>query len=416
MENRGATRVRRTRVGIVGAGPAGLFLAHLLHRRGIGSVIVETRKRVEIEGTIRAGVLEQGTVDLMNEMGLGARMMREAHFHSGITLRFDGASHHIDIEGLTGGKRVTVYAQHEVIRDLVAARLEDGGEILFNVRETSLHDLDTDRPKIRYRHAPEDGEDDGADNGADGGMEEIHCDFVAGCDGFHGPSRAAVPQALRTVYQKVHPFGWLGILTEAPPSHPELIYANHERGFALLSTRSPEIQRLYVQCDPTDDIAGWSDDRIWSELHARLATRDGWTLTEGPILQKGIIAMRSFVCEPMRHGRLFLAGDAAHIVPPTGAKGMNLAVADAVVLARGLADYCLSGRSERLERYSATALRRVWKAERFSSYMTAMLHRNEAETPFERRIHLAELDYVVHSRAAATALAENYVGLPIDQE
>ncbi|MCW2240227.1 4-hydroxybenzoate 3-monooxygenase [Azospirillum canadense] len=402
MVNRGRARVRRTQVGIIGAGPAGLFLAHLLHRQGIESVIVENRNRAEIEGTIRAGVLEQWTVDLMNEMGLGARMMREAHFHSGITLRFNGKSHHIDMEGLTGGKRVTVYAQHEVIRDLVAARLEDGGEIVFNVGETSLHDLDTDRPKIRYRRD------------RDGEVEEIHCDFIAGCDGFHGPSRPAIPEAARTEYQKVYPFGWLGILTEAPPSYPELIYANHERGFALLSTRSPEIQRLYIQCDPKDDIANWSDDRIWSELHARLATKDGWSLTEGPIFQKGIIAMRSFVCDPMQHGRLFIAGDAAHIVPPTGAKGLNLAVADVVVLSRGLVDYYRSGRMERLEQYSATALRRIWKAERFSWYMTTMLHRNEAETPFEQRIHLADLDYVVHSRAAATALAENYVGLPID--
>ena len=402
MINGTAGRVRRTQVGIVGAGPAGLFLAHLLHRQGIESVIVENRTREEIEGTIRAGVLEQWTVDLMNEMGLGARMMREGHFHSGITLRFNGESHHIDMQELTGGKRVTVYAQHEVIRDLVAARLADGGDIVFNVGETSLHDLDTERPKIRYRRDK------------DGEFEELHCDFIAGCDGFHGPSRQAIPASARTEYQKVYPFGWLGILTEAPPSHPELIYANHERGFALLSTRSPEIQRLYIQCDPKDDIANWSDDRIWSELHQRLETKDGWTLTEGPIFQKGIIAMRSFVCDPMQHGRLFIAGDAAHIVPPTGAKGLNLAVADVVVLSRGLVEYYRTGLTEKLAQYSDTALRRIWKAERFSWYMTTMLHRNEAETPFEQRIHLADLDYVVHSRVAATALAENYVGLPID--
>ncbi|HYG90108.1 MAG TPA: 4-hydroxybenzoate 3-monooxygenase [Azospirillum sp.] len=396
-----ANQITRTQVGIIGAGPAGLFLAHLLHRQGIESVILENRSREEIEGTIRAGVLEQWTVDLMNEMGLGERMRREAHFHSGITLRFNRESHHIDMEGLTGGKRVTVYAQHEVIKDLVGARLADGGEIVFSVAETSLHDLDTERPKIRYR-------------GADGAMEELQCDFVAGCDGFHGPSRQAMPRDYRTEYQKVYPFGWLGILTEAPPSYPELIYANHERGFALLSTRSPEIQRLYIQCDPKDDIANWSDGRIWSELHARLETVDGWKLTEGPIFQKGIIAMRSFVCDPMQYGRLFIAGDAAHIVPPTGAKGLNLAVADVVVLSRGLVAYYRSGRTELLERYTAVALRRIWKAERFSWYMTTMLHKNEAETPFEQRIHLADLDYVVHSRAAATALAENYVGLPLD--
>ncbi len=397
-----AGRVRRTPVGIIGAGPAGLVLAHLLHRQGIESVILECRSRAEIEGTIRAGVLEQGTVDLLNAMGLGGRMMREAHFHSGITLRFGGGSHHIDMEGLTGGKRVTLYAQHEVIRDLVAARLADDGEaILFGVGAVSLHDLEGGRPAIRYR-------------AGDGAAEELRCDFVAGCDGFHGPSRQAIPAARRTEYQRLCPFGWLGILAEAPPSHPELIYARHERGFALLSTRSPEIQRLYLQCDPHDGIAAWPDDRIWSELHARLETAEGWSLTEGPIFQKGIIPMRSFVCDPMQHGRLFLAGDAAHIVPPTGAKGLNLAVADVLVLARGLAAHYASGDGDPLRRYSATALRRVWMAQRFSWHMTAMLHRDETESPFEQRLHLAELDQLVRSRTAAAALAENYVGLPME--
>jgi len=396
-----AHRRIRTQVGIIGAGPAGLFLAHLLHRHSIESVIVENRSREAIENTIRAGVLEQWTVDLMNEMGLGARMMREGHFHSGITLRFNKESHHVDIEELTGGKRVTVYAQHEVIRDLVAARLADAGQIVFDATQTTLHDLDTSRPKIRYR--PIDGHD----------VEELECDFIAGCDGFHGPSRQHIPVSVRTEYHKIYPFGWLGILTEAPPSHPELIYARHDRGFALLSTRSPEIQRLYLQCDPGDDVANWPDERIWSELRTRLATRDGWKLTEGPIFQKGIIAMRGFVCDPMQYGRLFIAGDAAHIVPPTGAKGLNLAVADVVVLSRALNAYYESGRTDLLDQYSVVALRRVWKAERFSSYMTAMLHTNERETPFERKIHLADLEYLVSSRAAATALAENYVGLPI---
>lgn len=396
------TTVERTQVGIVGAGPAGLFLAHMLHRQGIDSVIVENRTREEIEGTIRAGVLEQWTVDLMNAMGLGDRMMREGHFHSGITLRFDRRSHHIDMAELTGGKRVTVYAQHEVIKDLVAARLADGGDIRFGVSGTSLHGLDTDRPSIRYRRTP------------DGPEEELRCDFIAGCDGFHGPSRQAIPASLRAEYQKIYPFGWLGILCNAPPSHNELIYASHERGFSLLSTRSPEVQRLYIQCDPADDIANWSDDRIWAELHTRLETVEGWSLKEGPIFQKGIIAMRSFVCDTMRHGRLFLAGDAAHIVPPTGAKGLNLAVADVLVLARGLEAFYREGRSDGLDAYSATALRRIWKAERFSWYMTTMLHRTEEETAFERRIRQAELDYVTSSRAAATALAENYVGLAFD--
>jgi p-hydroxybenzoate 3-monooxygenase len=391
----------RTQVGIIGAGPAGLFLAHLLHRAGIEAVILESRSRAAIEGTIRAGVLEQWTVDLMNQMGLGARMMREAFFHSGITLRFDGRSHHIDMAELTGGKRVTVYAQHEVIKDLVAARLADGGRIVFDARDVTPLDIDDPRPRLRFRR------DDGA-------TEDIACDFIAGCDGFHGPSRPAIPAVRRREFHKTYPFGWLGILCEAPPSHHELIYARHDRGFALVSTRSPTVQRLYLQCDPADDVANWSDDRIWSELHARLETVDGWRLTEGRVFQKGIIAMRSFVCEPMRHGRLFLAGDAAHIVPPTGAKGLNLAVADVVVLARALEAFYRRGAEDGLAAYSATALRRIWKAERFSWMMTTMLHRNDADSPFEQRLRRAELDYIAGSRAAATALAENYVGLPLD--
>lgn len=398
----GGIRARRTQVGIIGAGPAGLFLAHLLHRHGIETVIVENRSREEIESTIRAGVLEQWTVDLMNELGLGDRLMREGHFHSGITLRFEGESHHIDMADLTGGKKVTVYAQHEVVRDLVGARLRHGGEIVFGADGVGLHDLDTDRPRIRFRPG----------HGAT--HEELQCDYIAGCDGFHGPSREAIPAGSRTEYRKTWPFAWLGVLVEAPPSHPELIYARHERGFALLSTRSPEIQRLYVQCAPGDDLAHWPDKRIWSELHGRLETGDGWRLIEGPMIQKDIIAMRSFVCDPMQHGRLFIAGDAAHIVPPTGAKGLNLAVADALVLSRAFERRYRDGRTDLLEQYSATALRRIWKAERFSWYMTAMLHRNDGETPFEQRLHLADLAYVVGSRAAATALAENYVGLPFD--
>ncbi|MEW9670938.1 4-hydroxybenzoate 3-monooxygenase [Ammoniphilus sp. 3BR4] len=392
----------RTQVGIIGAGPAGLMLSHLLHLQGIESIIIENRTREEIEGTIRAGVLEQGTVDLMNATGVGERMMREGHFHKGIELRFNGQGHRINMHELTGGKNVTVYAQHEVIKDLVDARLKAGGEIIFNVGDVSLHHLDTEKPKIRFR------------NDKNGDIQEITCDYIAGCDGFHGPSRPSIPQSIRKDYQKVYPYGWLGILIEAPPSAPELIYANHERGFALLSTRSPEIQRLYIQVNPQDDIAEWSDDRIWGELHERLATKDGWKLIEGPIIQKGIIAMRSFVCDPMQYGRLFLAGDAAHIVPPTGAKGLNLAVADVQVLARALDSYYKEGKSELLNRYTSTCLRRIWKAERFSWYMTSMLHTDDKHTPFERRIQLAELDYVTSSRAAATSLAENYVGLPME--
>lgn len=390
----------RTQVGIIGAGPAGLMLSHLLHLQGIESIIIENRTREEIEGTIRAGVLEQGTVDLMNAAGVGKRMMEEAHFHHGIELQFNGQRHRINMHELTGGKLVTVYPQHEVIKDLVAARIQARGNILFSVCDVSLHDLETASPKIRFRQ-----------NGLD---EEIVCDYIAGCDGFHGPSRPAIPQSIRSECQKVYPFGWLGILTEAPPSAPELVYANHERGFALLSTRSPEIQRLYIQVDPSDNIANWSDDRIWSELHTRLATNDGWKLIDGPIIQKNIVAMRSFVCDPMQYGKLFLAGDAAHIVPPTGAKGLNLAMADVQVLARALTSFYTSGKTNLLQQYSEICLRRIWKAERFSWYMTTMLHRHDNYTPFERQIQLAELDYVTSSKAAATSIAENYVGLPME--
>jgi p-hydroxybenzoate 3-monooxygenase len=384
---------RKVQVGIIGAGPAGLLLAHLLHRQGIDSVIVENRTRDAIEGTIRAGVLEQWTVDLLIALGLGERLKREAHFHDGITLRFNRASHHLDFPALTGGKRVTVYAQHEVIKDLVAAL--PAGVIQFGVKDVSLHGLDTDRPVIRTAE------------------DEIECDFIAGCDGFHGPSRQCIPAAALKTYETVYPFGWLGILAKAPPSHHELIYARHERGFALLSTRSPEVQRLYIQCDPADDLADWSDDRIWDELRQRLATDEDWKLTEGPIFQKNIVAMRSFVCETMRWGRLFLAGDAAHIVPPTGAKGLNLAAADVVVLARALETYYRSGRTDLLDGYADTCLRRIWRGERFSWYMTTLLHKNEREEDFVQRIHMADLDYVVSSPAAQQALAENYVGLPM---
>ncbi|WP_102126800.1 4-hydroxybenzoate 3-monooxygenase [Deinococcus planocerae] len=389
----------RTQVGIVGAGPAGLFLAHLLHRHGIESVILESRTREDVEGTIRAGVLEQWTVDLMEDLGLGERMAREAHFHRGITLRFAGESHHLDFEDLTGGKRVTVYPQHEVLKDLIAARLAQCGEIQFGVRDVALHDLTSEQPRLTYTTG-------------EGEPAELRCDFLVGCDGSQGTARRHIEG--RTEYGHLYPFGWLGILVEAPRSHHELIYARHERGFALLSTRSPEIQRLYIQCGPTDDPADYPDELIWSELHRRLETVDGWTLTEGRIFQKGVIGMRSFVCDRMQHGRLFIAGDAAHIVPPTGAKGLNLAVADAVYLSRGLECFYRTGQAGELERYTDTCLRRIWKAERFSWYMTTLLHTNPAESDFEHRIRLADLDYVVHSQAAATALAENYVGLPLD--
>jgi p-hydroxybenzoate 3-monooxygenase len=389
----------KTRVGIVGAGPAGLFLAHLLHQAGIDSIIVESRSRQEVEETVRAGVLEHWVVQLMKDLGVGDRMMREGHLEDGITLQWNRERFHLDIAGLTGGKLVVVYPQHEVLKDLIAARLAYGGEILFRAPCSGFRDIETDHPKIDFVR--------------DGAPATIECDFVVGADGFHGKGRQAIPAHLRKEYQKIYPFGWLGILTHSPRSWNELIYANQNEGFALLSTRTPDIQRMYIQCDPSDDIANWSDDRIWSQLHDRLAT-DGWSLTEGPIFQKGIIPLRSFVCEPMQHGRLFIAGDAAHIVPPTGAKGLNLAVADVVVLSRALTAFFKDGAREGLHRYSAQCLRRVWKAERFSWYMTTMLHRNDEENEFERRIHIADLDLVRTSESAARSLAENYVGLPFD--
>jgi p-hydroxybenzoate 3-monooxygenase len=392
----------KTQIGIIGAGPAGLFLAHLLHRAGIGAVIVEARSRHDVEETVRAGVLEHWVVELMKGLGLGERMLREGHFHDGITLQWNRARHHVDIQGLTDGKRVVVYPQHEVLKDLIAGRLAQGGDIIFGVSGSTIRGIDTDQPSIAFRH------------GDSGVPETIECDYVVGADGFHGPGRQAIPDSHRTEYQKIYPFGWLGILTEAPRSWHELIYTNQHDGFALLSTRSPGVQRMYIQCDPNDDIGNWPDARIWAQLHARLGTDDGWSLIEGPIVQKGIIPLRSFVCEPMQYGRLFIAGDAAHIVPPTGAKGLNLAVADVLMLSRALEAKYRHNRQDLLDRYSEMCLRRVWKAERFSWYMTTMLHRNPNESDFEQRIHFADLDLVRTSEASARSLAENYVGLPFD--
>jgi len=378
------------------------LLAHLLRLKGIASVVIESRSREEIEATIRAGVLEQGTVDLLNEAGVGERMRREGMRHEGVILRFGGRSHRIPLAELTGGRAITVYAQHEVIRDLVKARLDAGGMILFGVKDVSLLDLDTRQPKLRFHDAQ-------------GTLQSLDCDYVAGCDGFHGVSRPSIPSRLRREFTRVYPFGWFGILVEAPPATEELIYAYHERGFALVSTRSPQIQRLYLQCNPSDETGQWPDARIWEELRARLSGEDGLRLSEGRIFQKGVIAMRSFVVEPMQHGRLFLAGDAAHIVPPTGAKGLNLAAADVRLLAQALAEFYASGGAQPLERYSETALRRVWRAEHFSWWMTSMLHHFHDETPFHHRLQISQLRYVAGSRAAATMLAENYVGLPFDE-
>ena len=388
----------RSQVGIVGAGPAGLMLSHLLHLQGIESVVLEVRSRDYVERRIRAGVLEQGTVDLLIQAGVGERMRREGLVHHGIELRFGGRGHRIDLSGLTGGRAITVYGQHEVVKDLIAARLEEGGTILFEVEDVSVQGLDTATPTIRFR--------------TDGEARELACDVIAGCDGFHGVCRPSIPEGVLTVYERVYPLAWLGILVEAPPSSKELIYAYHQRGFALHSMRSPSITRLYLQCAPDEDLANWPDERIWMELHTRF-TAEGWTLTEGPILQRGVTEMRSFVVEPMQFGRLYLAGDAAHIVPPTGTKGLNLAVADVRVLAHALAAYYASGRTDLLDRYSETCLPRVWRAQRFSWWMTSMLHRFDGDAS-QQRLQLAELDYVTSSRAAATALAENYVGLPMN--
>ena len=388
----------RTQVGIVGAGPAGLLLAHLLHRAGIDSVILEARSREYVENRIRAGVLEHTTEDILTAAGVGARMAAEGLPHRGIHLRFAGRDHRIDFTALTG-RHVMVYSQHKVVQDLIAARIATDRPILFEAEDVAVHDIATDRPRVRFRHA--------------GSAHELHCDVIAGCDGFHGICRPSIPAEALTLFDRVYPFAWLGILAEAAPACDELIYANHERGFALLSMRSPEIVRLYLQCAPDEDLEAWSDDRIWSELAARSA-HEGFTLNQGPILQRGVTPMRSFVAEPMRFGRLFLAGDSAHIVPPTGAKGLNLAAADVAVLARALERFFRDGDQAGMDAYSATCLDRVWKAERFSWWMTSTLHRFADHSPFDRRVQLAELSFLAGSTAAATALAENYVGLPLN--
>ncbi|HYL35378.1 MAG TPA: 4-hydroxybenzoate 3-monooxygenase [Bryobacteraceae bacterium] len=390
----------RTQIGIVGAGPAGLLLSHLLHLEGIDSIVFEARTRQYVEERVRAGVLEQSPVDLLVKTGVGARLKREGLVHRGIELRFNREGHRIDMCELTGGRCITVYGQQEVVKDLIQARLEAGGEIIFEVDDVAIHGFDSTAPSISF-----------ARNGA---RQQIACDFIAGCDGFHGICRPSIPAGVLTEYDRIYPFGWLGILAQAPPSSDELIYANHERGFALMSMRSPVLTRLYLQCSPDEDLENWPDARIWEELHTRLVTHNGFHLTEGPIIQKGVTPMRSFVVEPMQYGRLFLAGDSAHIVPPTGAKGMNLAIADVRVLSRALADYYASGRETLLAQYSQTCLRRAWRAQHFSWWMTSMLHRFGDQTSFDHKRQLAELDNVTSSRAAATNLAENYTGLPFD--
>ena len=386
----------RTQVAIVGAGPAGLVLAHLLAQQGIDSVVLESRDRDYVERRIRAGVLEQGTVDLLHRLGLDARLQREGMVHHGIELRFEGQRHRIPLSDLTGGRAITVYGQQEVVKDLIQARLAAGGQILFEAEAVGVDNIQSSRPTVRFRQ--------------DGAIHTIECDVVAGCDGSHGACRLAIPEGVLGVFQKEYPFAWLGILAAVAPSTDELIYAYHERGFALHSMRTPRLSRLYLQCRPDDVLDHWPDERIWDELHRRFEL-DGWTLAEGPILDKSITPMRSLIVEPMQSGRLFLAGDAAHIVPPTGAKGLNLAVADVQVLAEALGEWYRSGQTEFLEKYSDTCLRRVWRAEHFSWWMTSMLHRFDDDGPFEHRLHLSQLRYVCSSPAAATSLAENYVGL-----
>jgi len=385
----------RTQVGIVGAGPAGLLLGHLLHRSGIDAVVLETRSREYVEKRVRAGVLEQPTVELLREAGVAQRLDREGLVHHGISLRFDGADHRIAFEDLVG-RSITVYGQQEVVKDLIAARV---APIEFEVSDVALHDLHG-RPRITYRTA-------------DGTDASLECDLIAGCDGFHGISRDTIPAASLSVFERTYPFAWLGILAQAPPSHEELIYAYHPRGFALHSMRSPSITRMYLQVRPDEDIAEWPDDRIWAELQRRLAA-DGFTLTEGPILEKSVTGMRSYVVEPMHHGKLFLAGDAAHIVPPTGAKGMNLAIADVRRLALAMETFLRGGGADQQEGYSEACLHRVWRAEHFSWWMTSMLHDLGDGDPFGQRLQVSQLRYVASSRAAATGLAENYVGLPYD--
>ncbi|WP_219418327.1 4-hydroxybenzoate 3-monooxygenase [Pseudonocardia nigra] len=383
----------RTQVGIVGAGPAGLLLSHLLARAGIESVVLEARSRSYVEQRVRAGVLEHPTVELLREVGLAERLDREGLPHEGISLRFDGGDHRIDFADLVG-RGITVYGQQEVVKDLIAARLADGGDLRFEVSDVTLDGI-ADAPVIGFTDA-------------EGQRQELHCDVIAGCDGFHGISRGAFAHE---VIDRQYPFAWLGILAKAAPTHHELVYANHDNGFALYSMRSPEVTRLYLQVPPDTDVNDWSDARTWDELGTRLAA-EGFTLNEGPVLEKGVTGMRSFVAEPMRHGRLFLAGDAAHIVPPTGAKGMNLAIADVRVLAEALTGFLQRGDETGIDAYSDTCLRRVWRAEHFSWWMTSMLHKMPDADAFTRRLQLSQLRYTVSSRAAATSLAENYTGLP----
>ncbi|MET9694611.1 4-hydroxybenzoate 3-monooxygenase [Streptomyces sp. NPDC006514] len=390
-----------TTVGIIGGGPAGLLLARLLRNEGIDSVVLERRDRTYVEQRQRAGILEQATVDALRNAGAGARLDREGMPHDGIEIRFANRAHRIDFPSLTGGRNVTVYAQTEVVKDLIALQLAEGGPLLFDAQVTSVEGADTATPVVRFIH--------------EGRQQTLSCDYVVGCDGFHGVARNAVPASLRTTYERTYPYSWLGVLAEAPPVYNELIYAHSERGFALASMRSPSVSRLYLQVPNGTDTAAWSDQRIWDELDARFATdsHPGWKLERGPITSKAVLPMRSHVTEPMRYGRVFLAGDAAHIVPPTGAKGLNLAAADVIVLARALARWRTTGSGDLLDTYSDTCLQRVWRAEHFSYFMTTTLHTDPNQSAFETRLQIAQLERVATSPHAAAELAENYTGLPL---
>lgn len=406
----------RTTVGIIGAGPAGLLLARLLHNAGIDCVVLESRDRAYVEQRQRAGILEQGTADVLRAAGAGERMDREGLRHDGIELRFAKRRHRVDFPALTGGRSVTVYAQTEVCKDLIALQLKEGGPLLFEAEALAVENVESNehiesseyidnvsgdaggRPRVRFR--------------CEGREDVLECDYVVGCDGFWGVSRRAIPAELTRVFERTYPFGWLGILADVPPSHDELVYARHDRGFALLSMRSPSVSRLYLQVPEGTDAESWSDDDIWTELERRFETDDDWRLERGPLTQKSVTPMRSYVHEPMRYGRLFLAGDAAHIVPPTGAKGLNLAVGDVVTFARALTHQRETGSAELLDAYSETCLRRVWQAERFSYDMTTLLHRAPDAAPFDDRLQLARLERIATSRAADTDLAEGYTGFP----
>jgi p-hydroxybenzoate 3-monooxygenase len=388
----------RTQVGIVGAGPAGLTLARLLELEGIETVVLEDRSREYVEQRIRAGVLEQRTADLLVDARVGERLQREGIVHHGIELQFDGERHRVPLSELAGGRTIVIYGQTEVVTELIAARVASGLPLLFEVADVAVHELDTAQPRISFRHGGE--------------QHELACDVIAGCDGFHGVCRPSIPDGVLSSFSREYPYGWLGILAEVAPSNDELVYAHHPNGFALLSLRSPQLSRLYLQCAPDEDLDEWPDERVWSELQTRVGI-EGWTLAEGPVLEKGVTGMRSFVAEPMQFGRLFLAGDAAHIVPPTGAKGLNLAIADVRLLAEALVHRYRTGSEDLLDAYSANCLRRVWRAEHFSWWMTSMLHRPPGDDPFDLKLQLSQLRYVVTSHAAAASLAENYVGLEL---